>query len=298
MKKISFQLINGDKHTLEVDEELTILDVKEKIHNLMKEGSKIEPKDQRYIFMGKILADTDKISSVEGLTDSSTIFVMGKGKKPEKKEERPSQPTQPINNAPQQPQQNFYSQPPNFMPPDLQNLGQQMNNPSFVSNMIGQSIDHLQRNPAMLDMYFGQMMQGMSEADKDNFRNQILSQFKDLQRNPQQLQSAMNAMQNGGLAPPPHMSQPNIIQPCSHGYYPLGYTPPFPTYQYPSQPYMSPTPPVASNIDFAEVYKDQLVQLEEMGFPNKKLNLEALKKSNGNINLAVNFLFEWGSGNN
>ncbi|KCZ74078.1 hypothetical protein H311_04960, partial [Anncaliia algerae PRA109] len=178
------------------------------------------------------------------------------GKKPEKKEERPSQPTQPINNAPQQPQQNFYSQPPNFMPPDLQNLGQQMNNPSFVSNMIGQSIDHLQRNPAMLDMYFGQMMQGMSETDKDNFRNQILGQFKDLQRNPQQLQNAINAMQNGGLAPSPHMSQPNIIQPCSHGYYPLGYTPPFPTYQYPSQPYMSPTPPVASNIDFAEVYKD------------------------------------------
>ena len=41
------------------------------------------------------------------------------------------------------------------------------------------------------------------------------------------------------------------------------------------------------NINFEEKYKDQLLKLEEMGFTDKQKNLEALKATNGNVEVAI-----------
>jgi len=39
--------------------------------------------------------------------------------------------------------------------------------------------------------------------------------------------------------------------------------------------------------NYEEIYKDQLSQLEAMGFVNKDLNLQVLKQCSGNVNVAV-----------
>lgn len=45
--------------------------------------------------------------------------------------------------------------------------------------------------------------------------------------------------------------------------------------------------PVAPPINFEEKYKDQLSKLNEMGFSDKVANLEALKATNGNVEVAI-----------
>lgn len=297
--KISFQFVNGEKHILEVESSSTVAELKEKIYNIMKEESKIEPKDQRFIYLGKILKDGDTLESVEGLKDNSTIFVMGKSKKQESKEEKVKSKEQ----VSQMPPQNFQNQN-NFMQPDMMgNLGQSMNNPSFVNNMISQSIEHLEKNPAMLDLYYGQSMQGMSESQKEAWRQQMINQLKELQKNPQFLQNAMNAMPEmgnfGRQQPQFNMHQQFNQQqvPCSHGYYPLGYVPPMNPYYSPQ--HMSPNLSFNNeDVNFNEIFAEQLVLLEEMGFSNKKLNIEALKKTNGDVTKAANLLCDWNKGNN
>lgn len=42
-----------------------------------------------------------------------------------------------------------------------------------------------------------------------------------------------------------------------------------------------------------EMYKSQMSTLEEMGYEDKERNFEALKKSSGDINIALNYLINW-----
>jgi ubiquilin len=46
------------------------------------------------------------------------------------------------------------------------------------------------------------------------------------------------------------------------------------------------------NIDYKEEYKEQLTQLRNMGFTNEEANIQALKKTNGNIDRAVDKILE------
>jgi len=46
------------------------------------------------------------------------------------------------------------------------------------------------------------------------------------------------------------------------------------------------------NIDFKEKYKDQLSQLKSMGFSNEEINIQALNKTNGNIENAIDKILE------
>ena len=42
-----------------------------------------------------------------------------------------------------------------------------------------------------------------------------------------------------------------------------------------------------SNVNYKELYKEQLAQLKDMGFINEDANIEALKKCDGNVQFAV-----------
>ena len=44
---------------------------------------------------------------------------------------------------------------------------------------------------------------------------------------------------------------------------------------------------VNSNVDPKELYKDQLAKLKDMGFTNDDLNIDVLKQSGGNVDVAV-----------
>ena len=46
------------------------------------------------------------------------------------------------------------------------------------------------------------------------------------------------------------------------------------------------------NIDYKEKYKDQLIQLKDMGFNHEESNIQTLKESNGNINNALEKLWK------
>ena len=46
------------------------------------------------------------------------------------------------------------------------------------------------------------------------------------------------------------------------------------------------------NIDYKEKYNKQLFQLKNMGFINEETNIQVLKKSNGNIDNAVDMLLK------
>jgi hypothetical protein len=42
-----------------------------------------------------------------------------------------------------------------------------------------------------------------------------------------------------------------------------------------------------TNVDYKDLYKDQLLKLKDMGFTNEEVNIDVLKKSGGNIDIAV-----------
>lgn len=58
----------------------------------------------------------------------------------------------------------------------------------------------------------------------------------------------------------------------------------------PTVPTVPIAPTVAANINYNEVYSAQLKQMKEMGFINDEVNIDALKKTSGNVNAAVEFL--------
>ena len=51
--------------------------------------------------------------------------------------------------------------------------------------------------------------------------------------------------------------------------------------------FMPPQQPVNANLPPAERYKDQLLQMKEMGFTNQELNIQMLDATGGNVQLAI-----------
>jgi hypothetical protein len=49
----------------------------------------------------------------------------------------------------------------------------------------------------------------------------------------------------------------------------------------------TPTPAPAPAVDYGVVYGGQLVQLEEMGFIDREQNIRALRRSQGNVPIAI-----------
>ena len=304
--KITFQTTSGEKYVLEAVEDMAISDAKEKIEEMMNEDNKIKAEDQRYIFAGKILGDSDKFKSIENLKDGSCIFLMGKGKNRNvEKKEKASHPSDQPKPEPQAHAGYNVGGPAGY---PQNNMG--MGNDLFGTGMQ-QSFEYLSKNPSMIDMLYGQFMTNMTEEQKDNLRQTILTQIKEFQKDPRAFQQAVdyarnvnpasfNQVMGGGMpmAPPgqggfPQMqpqqpyASPTAV-PCSHGFYPPNFNP----VQYGnfSAP---PTHSSPSSPNLEQVYAAELKSLNEMGYSNNKLNLEALKKANGNISMAIQLLIDW-----
>lgn len=298
--KITFQTTSGEKHILDVGDDMTVGDAKKKVEEMMSEDSKIKAKDQRYIFAGKILDDSDKFKSIENLKDGSCVFLMGKGKP--KSAEKKEKPTTDYQKRPETQQPNYATGGGQGFPPNNMGGG----NDLFGAGMQ-QSFEYLSNNPNMIDMFYGQLMTNMTEEQKENLRQTILAQIKGFQKDPRAFQQVVDYARNmnpasfnqamgGGMPmgltgqegfPQIHAHQPYTPPtsiPCSHGFYPLYFQP----HQYGSSPVQQPSGP-----DLEKVYASELKTLNEMGYMNKELNVEALKKANGNISLAIQFLIDW-----
>lgn len=308
------------KYDLEVEPSMTIKDVKEKIEKDLPETG-LKAKDMKIIFSCKICTDEKTVEQCN-IVENASLFVAGVTPKSEepKSINQPSQPQ-----SQQQPGQ--YQQQPNMGGNSVFNMG----NDSF-KNLMSQQFDMILANPDLFDQYLGPMFANLDPATRESRKNQMLEQMRMLKDNPQMMEgildqmksmdpNAMQQMMNSadpsgmgmqGMGMPggmpnqqpynPYMQVPQMSPtvPCSHGFYPYGYVMQ-PQMMYPPQQnygmQQNVSPKFDPNVNYEELYKEQLKQLEEMGFDNKEVSLKALKITNGDVGAAVNVLCNWSQQN-
>ncbi|KAF7699449.1 Ubiquilin-1 [Cucumispora dikerogammari] len=186
-------------------------------------------------------------------------------------------------------------------------------------SQLNAQLDVILNNPEMLDMVIQSTMPNVTEDQKPAVKEMLKKQMEMMKNNPQLMQQAMNNMPPLGAMPPPynynmppHNPQAGYNNPPgSPNTQPMGspynYTYP----QYNNNPYMQQYPqgaggihpqqlnmnhvPTAQHppIDWDKAFEEQLKKLEEMGFKNKHLNMEALKKARGDVSIAVSYLSVW-----
>lgn len=273
-------------HQLECTEEDTIASIKERLEKEFPDLN-ISHKDMKLIAVGKILKDDQKIKDYS-LADGTTVLITGL---PSKQKEEPKN----INAAQPAYTQPAYTQPSNNSSNNL------------MQNAMEQQIDQMLNDPSVFDMYFGQMMQGKSEEEKQTYKNMIMAQMEAFKNNPELMKSVMNQMGNmdprtmqsmlsGQGMPQPPMS-------AGMGFPGMAPPPQYPAYQQPFvQQQASPTIPcshgyVPNTKAFHEMrFANQLNALSEMGYQNREKNLAALFIADGDINFAIGLIHEW-SGN-
>ncbi|KAK1348728.1 ubiquitin-like protein [Hamiltosporidium tvaerminnensis] len=321
--------LNNKKITLEVDSiEMSILSVKKKLEEVLEEGSKIPAEQQKFVING-IFLDNKKTLKDYDITESSVIHVIGTRRTinvPSKKDSSIGQTNQ--SNISSNPPSH-----PNI--PNIGNQPSYPSNPNIPSNdsfndVISSQLDAFINNPSIMDQQFGSFMGNMNEEQKSAWKKVMTEQLKEIKKNPQLLRQMMSQFSGMGdpnymaqqpygapygapmqspynipqpipqppmqspynTSQPPMQSPYNIPQqyntptiPCSHGFYPLYFI------NYLSS--INKKQPEITN--YEEFFKEQLKLLEEMGYTNKQVNLEALKECNGDINDAIDWIIRWNS---
>ncbi|EOB14495.1 Glutamate NMDA receptor-associated protein 1 [Nosema bombycis CQ1] len=269
------------------------------------------------------IKDTSKEVKVFVLRQSSN--VLGNGAKAGTRPNKPDTPQNPY--SPQQPKKNPYEggqnqQFPNWgYPPQSPyghpsglgygSPGQGFSQMPPMNNIISkEQIDLLLSNPQFIEQIVDLQSPGLGQQEKENRVNMYLECFKNLKNDPNLMNSLNNMapeLLKGGMPgfpqmPPqsPYGGYPQYPMPPQHGFPPQQHFNPYfqrPYYGYPPQPYpMSPygspqqPQPHMSPSHYEGAYAQQLKALEEMGFTDKKENLEALIRTNGDINAALDYL--------
>lgn len=270
MPTIFAKLSSGTTQSIEIDSlQIDVAALKE----VLAEKVSIEVGFQRVVFRGKVLKDTDKLSSV-GVDEGSTLHVVKSQTKAA--ESAPAQavstepvvpvvPTAEVNPAANpyaalfgtgagtgSPTQNwgatgFGS---GWTPSPNDAMGM-MQNP-----MVMQMVQMMMQDPQMLQTVMA------SNPMLRNMPPEVVQQSLQMMNNPAMMQQMMQMMNNTGSN--------------------LGGRPPPQQQQGPS-PFFVPPPPGNPR----EIYASQLEQLRAMGFPNEQANIAALQQSQGNIEFAI-----------
>lgn len=285
------------EYPIKIDDlsEQTIGGLKEMIKQVIEPCSS-KSDDKILLFHNKVKLSGDSSTPLDSfeITDKSIIFVVsvpGQQAKPEEKKGEQQTKSTP-----------HHQQTPQSFPQMKMPMGEGMQDPnSFQAKYLEQMLE----NPDAMMQAMEQAMPNMSEDQKAFFRQQI----EIIKNNPELLNQVlnnpmmMNAMRNpygGGGMPPmmgspmmynnpyamggynpwmmspnmhPMMDQPRAEGPCSHGFYPPKYVNGVPEPQ-----------------NAKDVWKNQLDSLNEMGFTNEEENIQALKKSKGDIYKAIDYL--------
>ncbi|KAF9763277.1 Ubiquitin domain-containing protein DSK2b [Nosema granulosis] len=325
-----FIIAEGTKINIELDSlDITSEEFKKIIEKNMKPEKAI-PHDKQSVFINKNkLTDGKKLSEYITSEDKEVkVFVLRQSKnvlsgKTSSSESKKTD-TSSYNPYSQQPPRNPYEgvqnmQLPNWgYPSPNQSYGQP---PAFgygspgqgfsqmppMSNLISkEQIDLLLNNPQFLDQIIDIQSPGLSPEEKESKKNMYRDCFKMLKNDPS-LMNSLNSMApellRGGMNMPPMPGMPPQQPPSPYGYPPQfgmpPQQPPNPYYQQPyygyppyggMPPYGAPIQPPMSPSHYEGAYALQLQALEEMGFVDKKENLEALIKTNGDINAALDYL--------
>lgn len=186
------------------------------------------------------------------------------------------------------PQQGMFGMPYGYGSPQQGMFGQGEGQNEGFSNAMMQQMEHLLNNPAALDQILSMHGPNLSGEQREEQKKMLRDALNMMKANPalfqqaftpERLNWAFSNMNQGGMGfmPFPPMGAGNQgdlrTGPCSHGFY----------------------PPVYSNgkaepQTYEQVFEKQLAQLCDMGFTDNEANIEALKKGNGDINAALDFL--------
>jgi ubiquilin len=310
---ITVKLANGTQHSVEVSNfGISVADLKKQLADPLE----IPAEEQRIILRGKVLKD-DSVLSAMGMEDGSVIHVVRSRKAaapaPVATQTSPSTqtssqtPSAPTSSAvPSQPAQTETSANPYAalmstfgatqpqQPAGGANAFSAAGNP-FANMGMGmgmglgragepspQQVAEIMQNPIMQQM----MQQALSDPQFMQYVVQSSPQLAGLppeqqqaviqmMRNPYMMQQMMSMMggagANGGLnqfPPPPAQGSPSAAAPIA------GFSPSF----------FAPLPPQGNP---REIYREQLQQLREMGFPNEDANIAALQQAQGNVQFAL-----------
>lgn len=277
-----------------VNGETTMKEIKEKV--IKEKEVDTSPDNVKLLHTGRILENNKTVSNYEFSDGSKIYMIVNVAQYPKTSSSTPPQSQSQTNIYPGQQYQNpqgAYQQP----------------NPGMYQNMnnsqMNAQLDVILNNPDMLDMVMQSSMPNVPEDQKPAFKEMIKKQMELMKNNPALMQQAMQMMpqaQPGAYNPnmgnyqqSPYMQQqqpPNFYMQPPNSYMQQ----PNPYMQQPN-PYMQQNQyqrsPDMTGVDLEKAFSDQLKKLEEMGFKNKHLNLEALKKARGDISMAVSYLSVW-----
>ncbi|KPI88188.1 putative Ubiquitin-like protein [Leptomonas seymouri] len=303
---ITVKLANGTQHSVDVsDFGVTVSELKKQMSGTLD----IPAEEQRVILRGKVLKD-DCVLSAVGMEDGSVIHVVRSKKaavpapvaqpatastpSPSQTSSAPSQPLQaevPAN--PYAALMSTFGAAQRQLPADGVNTFSAVSNP-YASMGMGMGMDgagNLSPQPVIEMMQNPMMQQFLQQAlDDPQFTQYVIQSSPELarlppeqlqdviqmMRNPFMMQQAM-AMMGGGAAG--GVGMPNLVQPAnqqsSNAVAPMaGFNPAM----------FAPPPPQGNP---REIYREQLQQLREMGFPNEEANIAALQQAQGNVQFAL-----------
>ncbi|KAG5463882.1 hypothetical protein LSCM1_00055 [Leishmania martiniquensis] len=309
---ITIKLANGNQHTVDVsDYNITVAQLKKQIAETLE----IPPEEQRIILRGKVLKDEGILSAV-GMEDGNVIHVVrsrrsvaaassmnvsspSAASNPTSSLNAPSPTTAPAQGIPPQGAANPYaalmsnfgaSQMPQPTPGvagypaagnPFANMGMGMTAGGAMGgglNPTPQQAMELMQNPIMQQM----MQQALSNPNFTQYIIQNSPQLAglpqgqqqaviEMMRNPYMMQQAMAIMGSLRVAggTPPAIPQVTSTPASEAVFNPAMFTPPLPQ----GNP--------------REVYREQLQQLRDMGFPNEEANIAALQQAQGNVQFAL-----------
>lgn len=315
---VTVKLVNGTQKTVEVpDLGITVSE----FTKLTAPVVDIPADEQRVVLRGRVLKENDILSAV-GMEHGNAVHIVRSKKKeaaaapakpaaettsaPSATTAPPAPSTQPAVSQPASTSVNPYAALAGgafgAAPPTAGSGSAAMDNANWASAGFGagwtpspdQALQMMQ-NPMMMQLmqnamrdpqFVQQMMQ--SNPYLANMPPEVIQQTMQMMNNPEMMRSMMSMMsgmsgaQGGGAAPTAGASlqQQQLAGSAAppSGFGGAGFNPAL----------FAPPPPQG---DPREIYRDQLQQLREMGFPNEDANIAALQQSQGNISFAIERLF-------
>lgn len=279
-------------YQINVNDNTTVGELK----SLIEKESNLPAKEIKLIFKGRILKDDKESMKDQKINENTPISMIHQTT--ETQEPPRSQPASSASTVtgssslPQTPSNPFANMGlGGGAIPDLGSLGlggvgmdqmqQMMNNPA-----VREQVSNLMQNPEMIRTLLHNHPLGQQLSQQNP---QLAQMFSDPNFS-SQLSGMMNMFGGSGSTPgQPVGGQSN---PAAEGSYNL---PPinFANLLGNLNPAAAPTPDVNPSLPPEERYRNQLSQLNDMGFVNNELNIQALTQSGGNVDIAVEKLLSW-----
>lgn len=295
MLKLNVKSSNESAFTVEIEASELVSALKV----LISAKTSADPTSQRLIYAGKVLKDEETLESYK-LKDGQTLHLV----KGARKANTPAEPVTPaatpaVENpnpvaamAGMQGIQGLQGLP-GMQGGGFPGMGQARPDPAMLANMASNPMFSNIMSQMLSDPATLQQMMQMSGMPASQMTPQMMEMMRNVMGNPQALQSIMQLSQSMGQGPgampnalgaPANPAMANMLGSLGQGTNP-GLA------QLLSGMQQNNQPAVASQEPPEVRFQTQLAQLVDMGFYSPAQNLQALQMSNGNVEVAIEWLF-------